>query len=172
MNLKESQKSVSHWIQLLKLSRRHSRFFREIQISVIPLLVRMSWQTSSDKMLSAEEERLLLKNQVLLEVDKWVDRWTNLSRAINKISTVILTLTWEWAVKLDLLAKDPQWAETNQWVETLQWEVVPQWVAILQWVVVYAQWVLLRVYLLEELDPQVLIPALVHSLETTVHKTP
>ena len=61
-------------MQLLKLSRRHSRFFREIQISVIPLLVRMSWQTSSDKMLSAEEERLLLKNQVLLEVDKWVDR--------------------------------------------------------------------------------------------------
>ena len=61
-------------MQLLKLSRRHLRFFREIQISVIPLLVRMSWQTSSDKMLSAEEERLLLKNQVLQEVDKWVIR--------------------------------------------------------------------------------------------------
>lgn len=153
-------------MQLLTLSRRHSRFFREILISQTLPLVRMSWQTSLGKMPSAEEERLLLKKQVvLLEVD----RWTNLSRAINKISTVILTLTWEWVVKLDLLAKDLQWVN-HQWVEIPQWEAVLKWVATLQWV--FAQWDLLRAYLLEELDHPVFLLALVHSSETTVHKTP
>lgn len=168
---KELQKSVSRWTQLLTLSRRHLRFFREILISLTPPLVRMSWQTNSDKMQSAEEERLLLKSQVLKEMDKWVvnNRWTNLSRAINKISTGTLTLTWEWAVQLDLLAKDLQWAETHRWVETLRWEVAPQWVATLLWEVVFAQWDLLRVFLLVELDPQVSLPAQVHSSEI---KTP
>jgi rubrerythrin len=59
-------------MQLLTLSRRHLRFFREILISLTPHSVRMSWQTNSDKTPSAEEEKLLLKNQVLKETDKWV----------------------------------------------------------------------------------------------------
>jgi hypothetical protein len=75
-------------------------------------------------------------------------------------------------VQIDLLVKVLQWAETNQWVEILLWEVVARWVATLLWVVVCAQWDLLKVYLLVELDPQVFLPALVPSLEITVHKTP
>jgi hypothetical protein len=113
---------------------------------------------------------------VLKETDKWVvdNRWTNLSRAINKISTRTLTLTWEWAaVKLDLLAKDLQWVETHQWAETHRWVETLQWeVATLLWVGVFAQWDLVRVDLLVELDPQASLPALAHSSETTVHKTP
>jgi rubrerythrin len=56
----------------LTLSRRHLRFFREILISLTPRSVRMSWQTNSDKTPIAEEEKLLLRNQVLKETDKWV----------------------------------------------------------------------------------------------------